>query len=103
MRKPIERGARADLVFKVYRGRRMAALIRTETFQDIYADMQDQQAQIDKDNIWDGVSDAAKAGMKSAFHAGRKAQVDQLLKMFDRFVRDGQEAEKKLKELGIDI
>src|SRR4051812_2472794 len=103
MAESFENSQRSELTRLAYRSRRARQLVRTGIWQEITDALAAKQAGIAAQALWNGQKSTDETALRSAFQSGRHAEIEELVKMMEQWIRDGQEAEKKLKELGIQI
>lgn len=99
----IEKNLRGELARTLRRGRLAQELIKKEIWENITDHLADRQAKIALEALWHGEKSVEETAMRSAMHSGRSIEIEYLVKMLHNFIKDGREAEIKLKELGITI
>lgn len=100
-----QRQERSELKRQVFRGRRARIFIGTETYRDLDEELGARQVK-----LTDGLREAGaritkvdELALISARVSGQSLEIERLVVLFQQWINDGLEAEKKLKELGVEL
>ncbi len=101
-----DKAARAqELRNQIARSRRVEGFLKSELWADIYALLAERQDKLKSEALWTPTTaqfDPNEIAMRVAFASGRDYEIGEILKMFQRWNTQGQEAEVKLKEMGVE-